>query len=1037
MATLDQDMMALEREARFPKGQSADPTENMNPEDAAKWKAMNEEHGGKFKNAGADGMAEIAELFALDVELTEASLPHVALDRDLATLEAEAKMASIDLSASRQVAETILNQMGGRMGMRGLFAMLGVKRWYPLTSPPGVAVLWPNKQRSKGNMFEVTLRGDDTYDMEFFNVSTRGKKSVKKFTGIYNDQLSDMFEQQTGWYLRMGSAQIERLEKLATFDEGSRIPDGWDPGHTEADPEATKDDEGSQIPDGSGNTEKRARPQVHIGPVGMFRHRWPWVYAHGVAEELLDYDAVSFDKPRMEGQVDAVLHDQFGETYPAVALTWESQGMPTGLVVLKTDRNSLADAQKNMRSQSRVAKEAASGLYGFTKKTQSDCESSVRKIQREARKIAQRAYSKNAKVAEFLSSHARRSESLPAQILVSALSEMGPKVASEMKQAAAAITPEDFDRLRPRDRIELVVGTVMAGPAPREFVVGRSSYSKKYNVYSKRLIPVIDGVPSKGGAKWVMYKRDWNHRDPHRPEHWVVSVGFGGMGTDIKKFRKLGSNQRLAELRALRAQGGSGYWSVVLPPGLSKWQHPRDTLTRGAFDSEREAHNWARKNIRGIDYSVKFYKMGAVSRARKENAVAGKFPPDSKKGRGKNRTVMLTGDVAKLLGKSSYTSVKLSELSDGDIDKLYNKLVGGKTAARPSSRDVAEAKRLFKKWRRDAESPADMNDLDDLWQSFMDGDVSLKSLKDNAKKAASAPRGKAQQAIAKAVKDWPKGHSENLSDMTSGAAFRGLHFAQIISAAEALAKKGLIEFDNVKVTKKAGLEDACWDGYEAVGMKEQGGQMVPNCVPKTATGKTGGIPGQGARNKQYLNSVDRHTRDVILRSIATHYGASVSEIVDEVTDASDAWSLADYIGNNRGLALRVHREMLRQGLTRQASTTERNQRLQEIVDAIPKTAAEDKEAARSYGLYGFSEKVASLGLSACSDVRAAAGRIAYNLHSRRANKHARITAFLDQHCKTAGCKYSRLLAASYPEASRTARVEPPRTVQAWLDFDID
>ena len=31
--------------------------------------------------------------------------------------------------------------------------------------------------------------------------------------------------------------------------------------------------------------------------------------------------------------------------------------------------------------------------------------------------------------------------------------------------------------------------------------------------------------------------------------------------------------------------------------------------------------------------------------------------------------------------------------------------------------------------------------------------------------------------------------------------------------------------------RAAGLEDACWNDYEAVGMKEQGGEQVPNCVP--------------------------------------------------------------------------------------------------------------------------------------------------------------------------------------------------------------
>jgi len=28
------------------------------------------------------------------------------------------------------------------------------------------------------------------------------------------------------------------------------------------------------------------------------------------------------------------------------------------------------------------------------------------------------------------------------------------------------------------------------------------------------------------------------------------------------------------------------------------------------------------------------------------------------------------------------------------------------------------------------------------------------------------------------------------------------------------------------------LEGTCWDGYEAIGMKNKGGKKVPNCVPK-------------------------------------------------------------------------------------------------------------------------------------------------------------------------------------------------------------
>lgn len=31
--------------------------------------------------------------------------------------------------------------------------------------------------------------------------------------------------------------------------------------------------------------------------------------------------------------------------------------------------------------------------------------------------------------------------------------------------------------------------------------------------------------------------------------------------------------------------------------------------------------------------------------------------------------------------------------------------------------------------------------------------------------------------------------------------------------------------------KKEGLSDACWSGYEAIGMKMKNGKKVPNCVP--------------------------------------------------------------------------------------------------------------------------------------------------------------------------------------------------------------
>ena len=102
----------------------------------------------------------------------------------------------IESLTESQIAKTIMQQMGGR-----LKTMLGAKNIRAL--PSGLAFSWPNRKRSKGNYIEIVLTGRDDYDMEFFNLSKHDKKSVKKFQGVYADQLISTFEEHTGWRLRM------------------------------------------------------------------------------------------------------------------------------------------------------------------------------------------------------------------------------------------------------------------------------------------------------------------------------------------------------------------------------------------------------------------------------------------------------------------------------------------------------------------------------------------------------------------------------------------------------------------------------------------------------------------------------------------------------------------------------------------------------------------------------------------------------------------------------------------------------------------
>lgn len=133
--------------------------------------------------------------------------PACAIEREI-TPKGRQVMAS-NKTALSPVAKTILDQMGGA---RRLQMMIGAKDF--VYGPKSISFRWPNKQRSKGNLLKVTLRGDDTYRVEFMNVSGYNAKVVKKHEGVYAEDLVDIFERQTGWYLRMGSEQ--RIASLHT-----------------------------------------------------------------------------------------------------------------------------------------------------------------------------------------------------------------------------------------------------------------------------------------------------------------------------------------------------------------------------------------------------------------------------------------------------------------------------------------------------------------------------------------------------------------------------------------------------------------------------------------------------------------------------------------------------------------------------------------------------------------------------------------------------------------------------------------------------
>jgi hypothetical protein len=81
-------------------------------------------------------------------------------------------------------------------------------------------------------------------------------------------------------------------------------------------------------------------------------------------------------------------------------------------------------------------------------------------------------------------------------------------------------------------------------------------------------------------------------------------------------------------------------------------------------------------------------------------------------------------------------------------------------------------------------------------------------------------------------------------------------------------------------------------------------KAIIKLMGKMGSTKTAG--GRGADNAAYLSRVPGAWRDKVLKSIADHYGTSIKEIEDELTDP-DAEAVYDYI-DDRKLKMQVYRD---------------------------------------------------------------------------------------------------------------------------------
>jgi hypothetical protein len=60
----------------------------------------------------------------------------------------------------------------------------------------------------------------------------------------------------------------------------------------------------------------------------------------------------------------------------------------------------------------------------------------------------------------------------------------------------------------------------------------------------------------------------------------------------------------LAKLVNLLGDYIPDYYTVIVPPGVTKWQSPRQDLSRGSFKCIKDAEKWAAEHVPGIRFNV-------------------------------------------------------------------------------------------------------------------------------------------------------------------------------------------------------------------------------------------------------------------------------------------------------------------------------------------------------------------------------------------------------------------------------------------------
>jgi hypothetical protein len=95
-----------------------------------------------------------------------------------------------------EVIDTMIEQLGGNK----FFIMTGSKPQYKdISTDSPLIALKLTRNKSKANYLTIQyMRGLDLYTMEFIKMTKTERKIVSTYENIYSDQLTEIFESETG-----------------------------------------------------------------------------------------------------------------------------------------------------------------------------------------------------------------------------------------------------------------------------------------------------------------------------------------------------------------------------------------------------------------------------------------------------------------------------------------------------------------------------------------------------------------------------------------------------------------------------------------------------------------------------------------------------------------------------------------------------------------------------------------------------------------------------------------------------------------------